>query len=582
RHPHGGQDDAQDEREQGAEQGESDGPGESVDHLVEIAEKGFHGSQPVTAPAGALGAAPAGATGRSMSGAALGLRLLLGVGEVGLAEGGFQVFDGLVLVPHLGDGLVDGLAALGVALGQADAVLLLAERGVDHLEVVRALRGEPGQDGVVGADRVHGAVGQQLDALGVVAGLAQLGADPHVLGDVVGRAGAGGRAEHLAVQVLRPLDVVVVRGDQDVLLGDVVRAAEVDELLALVGDGVGGQDHVHRALLEEGLAVGRGGLGPLDLVGLQAQLAGDVGGDVDVEADRLAALVQAEAGLVVLDADGDGVSATASAAAVPAAHLGAAAPGGEQQGGAGRRGATDTADSTDSHVRIPLFLDDSAGRGREGPRRQWLRILDRKSLARWELGLSKKSSGDACSTISPSAMNTTRLAARRAKPISWVTTIIVMPSEASEVITSRTSWTISGSRAEVGSSNMSTLGSIARARAMATRCCCPPESGAGYLFAWLAIPTRSSSSRARFSASALPFLRTLIGPMVTFCSTVLCAKRLNDWNTIPTSLRNRASPRPSSGSGTPSMVMTPLSMVSSRLMVRHRVDLPEPEGPITT
>ena len=30
------------------------------------------------------------------------------------------------------------------------------------------------------------------------------------------------------------------------------------------------------------------------------------------------------------------------------------------------------------------------------------------------------------------------------------------------------------------------------------------------------------------------------------------------------------------------MVMVPLSMVSSRLMHRHTVDLPEPEGPMTT
>src|SRR5215208_3198009 len=63
-------------------------------------------------------------------------------------------------------------------------------------------------------------------------------------------------------------------------------------------------------------------------------------------------------------------------------------------------------------------------------------------------------------------MNTTRLAARRAKPISWVTTTIVMPSRASPIMTSRTSLIISGSRADVGSSNSMTFGSIARARAL--------------------------------------------------------------------------------------------------------------------
>jgi hypothetical protein len=44
----------------------------------------------------------------------------------------------------------------------------------------------------------------------------------------------------------------------------------------------------------------------------------------------------------------------------------------------------------------------------------------------------------------------------------------------------RTSLTIFGSRAEVGSSNNMTSGSSASARAIAARCCCPPDSCAGY------------------------------------------------------------------------------------------------------
>ena len=47
-------------------------------------------------------------------------------------------------------------------------------------------------------------------------------------------------------------------------------------------------------------------------------------------------------------------------------------------------------------------------------------------------------------------------------------------------MTSRTSLIISGSSAEVGSSKSITFGSIASARAIATRCCWPPESWAGY------------------------------------------------------------------------------------------------------
>ena len=75
----------------------------------------------------------------------------------------------------------------------------------------------------------------------------------------------------------------------------------------------------------------------------------------------------------------------------------------------------------------------------------------------------------------PWFMYTTWLLTSRAKAISWVTTSMVMPSWARACMTFSTSPTISGSRAEVGSSNSSTSGSIARARAIATRCFWPPE-----------------------------------------------------------------------------------------------------------
>ena len=51
---------------------------------------------------------------------------------------------------------------------------------------------------------------------------------------------------------------------------------------------------------------------------------------------------------------------------------------------------------------------------------------------------------------------------------------------------------------------------------------------------------------------------------------------------MPTSARSWASSLPSSGSCLPSMVIVPDSMVSSRLIARQSVDLPEPEGPMTT
>ena len=78
-------------------------------------------------------------------------------------------------------------------------------------------------------------------------------------------------------------------------------------------------------------------------------------------------------------------------------------------------------------------------------------------------------------------MKSTRSATRWAKPISCVTTIMVMPSSASACMTSSTSLIISGSSAEVGSSNSIAFGSIASARAIETRCCWPPESSSGRL-----------------------------------------------------------------------------------------------------
>ena len=81
----------------------------------------------------------------------------------------------------------------------------------------------------------------------------------------------------------------------------------------------------------------------------------------------------------------------------------------------------------------------------------------------------------------------------RAKPIACVTTIIVWPLLARSVMTLITSAAIRGSRALVGSSNRIASGFIASARAMATRCCWPPESWSGMAASFSARPTRAKS-----------------------------------------------------------------------------------------
>lgn len=144
-----------------------------------------------------------------------------------------------------------------------------------------------------------------------------------------------------------------------------------------------------------------------------------------------------------------------------------------------------------------------------------------------------------------------------AKPISCVTQSMVMPSLARSTIVSRTSLTISGSRAEVGSSKSMIFGFMHSARAIATRCCCPPESCAGYFTACSGMRTRFRYFMAVSSASALARPRTFIGASVQFSSTVMCGKRLNCWKTMPVSCRTRSTFLPPAVRSCPSTTILP-------------------------
>src|SRR5262249_10340027 len=82
-------------------------------------------------------------------------------------------------------------------------------------------------------------------------------------------------------------------------------------------------------------------------------------------------------------------------------------------------------------------------------------------------------------TITPSTILTTRAAAAETRS-SWVTMSSVVRSfrfsSWKNSMTSRPVWV---SRLPVGSSHRSTAGRLNRARAMATRCFCPPDSSGG-------------------------------------------------------------------------------------------------------
>src|SRR5579885_2501216 len=168
----------------------------------------------------------------------------------------------------------------------------------------------------------------------------------------------------------------------------------------------------------------------------------------------------------------------------------------------------------------------------------------------------------------------------RAKPISCVTSMQVMPSAASSRMVTSTSFTVSGSSAAVTSSNSMISGFMASERAIATRCCWPPDSAPGKASSLPWSRTLAIRRRARASTSRRSCLSTWIGAIMTFCSAVRCGNRLYCWNTMPTLRRSASLSSAGSFTSMPSILMEPLETGTSALTQRSRVDLPEPEGPM--
>ena len=90
----------------------------------------------------------------------------------------------------------------------------------------------------------------------------------------------------------------------------------------------------------------------------------------------------------------------------------------------------------------------------------------------------------------------------------------------------KTSPIISGSSAEVGSSNKITSGFIIKLLAMAMRCFCPPESLCGITSFLSDNPTFLSKISALFIASSSLKIPVFTGAKHKFCNTFLLAKRL--------------------------------------------------------
>ena len=119
-----------------------------------------------------------------------------------------------------------------------------------------------------------------------------------------------------------------------------------------------------------------------------------------------------------------------------------------------------------------------------------------------------------------------------------------------------------------------------RARAMATRCFWPPERLLTSARAKSARPTDSRWRSATSSASALLILRSVTGASVQLSSTFMLLNRLKPWKTMPIFSRRRFTSTCSAARSAPWNQTWPASGVSSRLMQRRRVDLPDPEAPM--
>ena len=139
------------------------------------------------------------------------------------------------------------------------------------------------------------------------------------------------------------------------------------------------------------------------------------------------------------------------------------------------------------------------------------------------------------------------------------------------------------SSAPSGSSSSSTRGRFTRARAMATRCCCPPDRADTGRFSKPLRFTVSSISITRLwiSCSGIFILcpaASVLGmrrPKATFSNTLRCGNRAYRWNTVLT-VRLW---------GGTSLILTPSNNTSPEVgdknppMMRSVVVLPHPLGP---
>ena len=144
---------------------------------------------------------------------------------------------------------------------------------------------------------------------------------------------------------------------------------------------------------------------------------------------------------------------------------------------------------------MPSAVSSARSRWRENPRTAMTKSAQRLTPA------ALAARAGASDSMWPSRKTMTRLA-KAAMSGSCVTSTIVMPRSAlRRVRMPMISSLVVESRLPVGSSASSSGGSPTSARAMATRCCWPPESWFGMWSARSASPTMPSAASARVARS---------------------------------------------------------------------------------
>ena len=205
-------------------------------------------------------------------------------------------------------------------------------------------------------------------------------------------------------------------------------------------------------------------------------------------------------------------------------------------------------------------------------------------MAAW--GWARRSAPGPCSTIRPPSSTITLWQKPLATLRSWVTNSRPRPRRCcSSLSRLSTSVCTSASSMLTLSSQSSTFGSRIRARAMATRCCWPPESWRGRRRSKLSggsRPTAANRARARSRASAWLARPWISSGSATASPTVIWGLRQasGSWNTIWMRRRARRSSAPFRlRRSRPSSRTDPPRTGARPIRARQRLLLPQPEAP---